>query len=123
MDNMDPLILIIDDNPATRKLLRLTLEGEHYRVSEADSATTGLSAVPALRPGLIVQDLHLPDMDGLDLIKRLRALPEAAAIPILCYSGEIVASDRSRMVAAGFTDILMKPSSAEGLIETVRAYL
>lgn len=120
---MQHSVLVIEDNAVTRKMLHLALVGERYTVWEAEDGQSALNSVKAHPPGLIVQDLRLPDMDGFDLIKRLRALPVTAEIPILCYSGLIGEEDRQRVLAAGFTDLLLKPASPAEMVKVVRTYL
>ncbi len=82
-----PSILVVEDNPTARKMLRLALEAEGYRVIEAFDGATALTRAIAEAPDLIVQDLVLPDMDGLELLRRLRALPGGAGKPIIALSG------------------------------------
>lgn len=120
---MEQSVLIIEDNAVTRKMLRLTLESEHYKIWEAGSAQEGLQLTQAHQPSLIVQDLLLPDMDGYELIKRLRALPAATDIPVLCYSGLIGAGELDTVLAAGFTDLVLKPAMPQELLKTINSHL
>ena len=83
-------ILIVEDNPVTRKILRLALENENYPVYEADTGRAALNLAQAHRPRLIVQDLMLPDMDGFVLIKRLRALPAVGKISCISSFSVVV---------------------------------
>lgn len=116
-------VLIIEDNPVTRKMLRLTLENGQYQVWEAVDGETALHIAQALAPDLILQDLRLPDMDGFDLIGRLRSLASTRATPILCYSGLVGMEDKERVLAAGFTDLIMKPASPAELLNLVHTYM
>ena len=70
-------ILVVEDNEITRKMVRVTLQADSYEVVEAADAATALQLATAACPDLILLDLRLPDMDGFDLLSRLRALPEA----------------------------------------------
>ena len=116
-------ILIVEDNPVTRKMLRLTLENERYVIWEVGDGQSALRLAQEQRPAVIVQDLMLPDMDGFDLIRRLRALPMTTGIPILCYSSLVGPDDEQRVLAAGFTDLILKPAAPAELLKIVRTYL
>jgi CheY-like chemotaxis protein len=80
-------ILIVDDEPDVRFMMRLIFEGAGHQVTEARNGATGLKSVKAMPPDLVITDVMMPAMDGLELIKRLRSNPETAAIPILVVSG------------------------------------
>ncbi|MBI2218762.1 MAG: response regulator [Candidatus Rokubacteria bacterium] len=116
-------ILVVEDNPITRKVVRLTLQGEGYTVVEAPDGRTALEIVATTAPDLILQDLLLPDMDGLDLVRQVRALPAGAGIPVLAFSGFLPKIEEARTLQAGFTDYLFKPIEPSLLAQTVRAYL
>jgi CheY-like chemotaxis protein len=80
-------ILIVDDEPDIRFMMRLILESAGHHVTEARHGATGLKSVKARHPDLVTTDVMMPTMDGLEFIRRLRADPETAAIPILAVSG------------------------------------
>ena len=102
-------ILVVEDNEITRKMLRLTLQAESYDVLEAGDAATALELAPAVKPDLVLQDLRLPDMDGFDLLARLRELPALADIPVIAVSGFVSRLEEARASSIGFTDFLVKP--------------
>src|SRR4249920_4006006 len=110
--------LVIDDEPQIRKLLRIILEQEHYRALESDDGRHGLSEIALRRPDVILLDLGLPDMDGLEVLKRLREWSEA---PVLVLS---VRDDEAGKVAAldaGAEDYVTKPFSTPELLARLRA--
>ena len=80
-------ILIVDDEPDIRFMMRLIFERAGYGVLEARHGANGLESVKAERPDLVITDVMMPTMDGLEFITRLRSDPETAAIPILAVSG------------------------------------
>jgi CheY-like chemotaxis protein len=84
-----PRILIVDDEPDIRFMMRLIFESAGYQVTEARHGAIGLKSVKARRPDLVITDVMMPTMDGLELIERLRSdpNPKTAAIPILVVSG------------------------------------
>jgi len=118
-----PTVLLVEDNPTTRKMLRVTLETERFRVIEAGDGRAALAAVERERPDLVLQDLILPDIDGRDLVTRLRAMPAMADVPILALSGFLSRIEESRTAASGFTAFLVKPIEPSRLVETIRGYL
>ena len=81
------MILIVDDEPDIRFMMRLILESAGHEVTEARHGGMGLQSVKASRPDLVITDVMMPTMDGLEFITRLRSDPETAAIPILAVSG------------------------------------
>jgi PAS domain S-box-containing protein len=116
-------ILVIEDNPITRKLIQVALHSEGYAVLEAADGQTGLELMARHGPDLVLQDMLLPDMDGFDLVKRIRARPEGAAVPVLAVSGLLSEVEQARSLRVGFTDYLFKPLEASHLLRTVQAYL
>ena len=91
---MKPVALIIDDEVQIRRLLRVALENENYQVHEAETGQQGLAEIANRRPAIVLLDLGLPDMDGLEVLKRLREWSEA---PVLILS---VRDDEAGKVAA-----------------------
>jgi len=115
---MKPVALIIDDEVQMRRLLRVVLEGESYQVHEVETAQQGLTEIAGRRPDVILLDLGLPDMDGLEALKRLREWSEA---PVLVLS---VRDDEQGKVAAldaGADDYVTKPFSTPELLARLRA--
>jgi len=113
-------ILIVEDEPPIRRLLRNTLGVQNYRVVEAADGREGLSQLAAARPDLILLDLGLPDMDGLDFI---RAVRRGSPVPIVVLSSR---DDEKGKVAAldlGADDYVTKPFGAEELVARIRTAL
>jgi two-component system KDP operon response regulator KdpE len=115
---MKPVALIVDDEVQIRRLLRVALEAENYQVDEAETGQQGLIEAANHKPAIILLDLGLPDMDGLDVLKRLREWSEA---PVLVLS---VRDDEAGKVAAldaGAEDYVTKPFSTPELLARLRA--
>jgi len=115
---MKPVALIIDDEVQIRRLLRVALEGENYQVDEAQTGQQGLVEIANRKPAIILLDLGLPDMEGLEVLKRLREWSEA---PVLVLS---VRDDEQGKVAAldaGAEDYVTKPFSTPELLARLRA--
>ncbi|MBA2540295.1 MAG: response regulator [Deltaproteobacteria bacterium] len=117
-----PPILVIEDNATTRKTFRLTLESAGYRVVEAHDARMALAAIEHVWPSLIIQDLNLPDMDGLELSRSLRERL-GDAVPIVCVSGFLSRLDEARAVDVGIVQILVKPVAPMQLLDVAKIHL
>jgi two-component system, OmpR family, KDP operon response regulator KdpE len=115
---MKPVALVIDDEVQIRRLLRVALESENYQVDEAQTGQQGLVEIANRKPAIILLDLGLPDMEGLEVLKRLREWSEA---PVLVLS---VRDDEQGKVAAldaGAEDYVTKPFSTPELLARLRA--
>jgi two-component system KDP operon response regulator KdpE len=113
-------ILVIDDEVQIRRLLRLTLESAGYRVREAENATLGLNETAVRRPDAIVLDLSLPDLGGLDVLRRLR---EWTQLPVLILSVRGAEADKIAALDAGADDYLTKPFGGGELLARMRVLL
>jgi CheY-like chemotaxis protein len=116
-------ILIVDDNAAVRRLFRAALEGGGFRVLETGDGRATLALLATERPDLILQDLRLPDMDGLALVSRIREHTGNTVLPIIAVSGLVLDQDEARIARAGFTDFLAKPVSIADLLNRVTLHL
>jgi PAS domain S-box-containing protein len=114
---------VVEDNALTRQIVRLTLEKRGFRVVEARDGQSAVTALLTERPDVILQDLHLPDIDGIELVQRLREMPAGRSVPILAFSGLLSKLEEARAMRAGFTDYLFKPVQPARLIEAVQGYL
>ncbi len=113
-------ILVIDDEPAIRRLLRTTLGANGYEVLEAADAASALASLRSDAPDALILDLGLPDRDGLDLLRELRA---GTAVPVLILSSRDDERGKVAALDAGADDYVTKPFGAEELLARVRAAL
>jgi two-component system, OmpR family, KDP operon response regulator KdpE len=113
-------ILVIDDELSIRRLLQVLLEGAGYQMIAADDASHGLHALAMEKPDLLVLDLGLPDLDGLELLRRLR---EWSAVPVLVLSARPDPADKVKALDLGADDYLTKPFDAPELLARLRALL
>ena len=113
-------VLIIDDEIQIRRFLKLTLEANGYHVEDADSGKNGLLQTAMVRPEIIILDLGLPDMDGLDVVRQLR---EWTKIPIIILTVKNDETDKIALLDAGADDYLTKPFSTGELIARVKVAL
>ena len=112
-----PRILVIDDEAAIRDSLRMILEYEHYDFVGAASGPDGLAAVQKERPDVVLLDIKMPGMDGMDVLRRLRAVDDT--LPIVMISGHGTTATAVEAVKSGATDFLDKPLSSERVIVTL----
>ena len=113
-------IVVVEDEANIRRFIKLALESEGFQVFEADSVKRGLIEAGTRRPDLVVLDLGLPDGDGIDFIRDLRAWSE---IPVLVLSARTTEIDKVAALDAGADDYLTKPFGAAELLARVRAHL
>ncbi|HVT60331.1 MAG TPA: response regulator [Thermoanaerobaculia bacterium] len=115
-------ILVVEDNPLTRKMLRVTLESGGYQVVEAGDGRSGLAALALRRPSLVVVDYVLPDTDGLRLLAEIRRQTGAPELPALLVTGRL-ALEELRGESEAVTHFLPKPVEPSRLLEVVAAHL
>jgi two-component system KDP operon response regulator KdpE len=115
-----PRLLIIDDEVQIRRLLQVTLENGGFDVREADSGRLGLSEAAALQPEAIILDLGLPDMDGLEVLRRMR---EWTQTPVLVLTARDREQQKIAALDAGADDYLTKPFSGGELLARLRAIM
>jgi two-component system KDP operon response regulator KdpE len=113
-------VLVVEDDEGIRKVLRVLLEGENYRVVEAATARRGEIEARTHKPDLLLVDLGLPDGDGLDVIKRVRTW---SPVPILVLSARTLEAQKIAALDAGADDYVTKPFSAPEVLARVRASL
>jgi len=118
----DP-ILIVDDNPANLKLARILLSTEGFEVRTAGDAEEALVVLDDFEPSLILMDIQLPGMDGLELTRRLKADPATRAIAIVGLTAYAMKGDAERALAAGFDGYISKPIDTRTLGAQVRAFV
>src|SRR5256884_4952801 len=116
----DPVVVLIEDEPQIRRFLRATLPGQGYRWFEATTGADGLVEVGSRQPDVVIVDLGLPDVDGIDVIRRLR---EWTAVPIIVLSAR--GQERAKVTAldAGADDYVSKPFGATDLLARIRLAL
>ena len=116
-------ILVVEDNEANLYLIRFMLEKSGYEVIEAREGAAGVELAIKEKPDLIIMDIQLPDMDGLEATKRIRASEADSDIPIIALTSFAMAGDRERALAAGCTGYIEKPINPETFIAEIEKYL
>jgi two-component system cell cycle response regulator DivK len=115
-------ILVVEDNELNMKLFRDVLVAGGYRTLEATTGGEAVELATEYAPDLVLMDIQLPDLDGVQALGRLRANDRTAAIPVLALTAQAMDGDRERFLAAGFNGYLSKPVNVRELIGTVRLH-
>jgi two-component system, cell cycle response regulator DivK len=113
--NAAPLVLIVEDNARNMTLVRDVLGYAGYRTLEANDGERGVALARSHQPDLILMDIQLPGMDGVEALARLREDASTAAIPVVALTAFAMEEDRERFLAAGFRGYLEKPLSVREL--------
>jgi two-component system cell cycle response regulator DivK len=118
----DAQVLVVEDNQTNMKLFRDVLQATGYRTLEATTGGRAVELAAEHEPDLVLMDIQLPDIDGLEALGRLRADERTASIPVLALTAQAMHGDRERFLAAGFDGYISKPVDIVGLIATVKQH-
>ncbi|HEX5059713.1 MAG TPA: response regulator [Kofleriaceae bacterium] len=116
-------VLIVDDNPTNLKLVSFLVKANGYEVDTAIDADAAIAAIAAQRPRVILMDLQLPGIDGLELTRRLKADPATRDISIIAVTAYAMKGDQERARAAGCDDYVTKPIDTRALPELIARYV
>ena len=116
-------ILIVDDNATNLKLVAYLMKASGYQVDTALDAEAALEAIGANCPDLILMDIQLPGIDGLELTRRLKATPATREIVIVAVTAYAMKGDQDKALAAGCDDYITKPIDTRALPETIARHL
>ncbi len=116
-------ILVAEDDPASRELMHELLTAEGYQV---EMAVDGRDALERLRigapPNLVLLDIQMPELNGYEVVRRLRTMPGLETLPVVAFTAFAMAGDRERALAAGFNGYITKPIRIAALREELRKY-
>ena len=115
-------ILVVEDNEKNMKLFRDVLQATGYRTLEATTGGRAVELATEHGPDLVLMDIQLPDIDGVEALGRLRADERTASIPVLALTAQAMQGDRERFLAAGFDGYLSKPVNIAELVATVKQH-
>ena len=115
-------ILVVEDNEKNMKLFRDVLHATGYRTLEATTGGQGVELAAEHRPDLVLMDIQLPDIDGVEALGRLRANERTASMPVLALTALAMQGDRERFLAAGFDGYISKPVDIVELVGTVKQH-
>jgi two-component system, cell cycle response regulator DivK len=117
------LILVVEDNEKNRKLVRDLLTVKGYALLETETGEEALTLAHDRQPALVLMDIQLPGIDGIEALRRLRADPATASIPVVAVTASAMMQDRQKILAAGFDAYQAKPISVRPFLELVRQVL
>jgi two-component system cell cycle response regulator DivK len=120
---MTHVILVVEDNERNLKLLRDVLEYAGYDVRVARTGEDGVTLAVKEPPDLVLMDLQLPGIDGMEAFRQLRASPRTADVPVVAVTAQAMKQDRERVLEAGFDGYVEKPISVRAFPEQVRRFL
>jgi CheY-like chemotaxis protein len=115
-------ILIIEDNPSNLKLAKIVLEKEGYKVLTAEAAEDGIEILKDVHPDMILMDLQLPHMDGLQLTSLLKRNPETQDIIIIALTAYAMSGDEMKALSSGCDGYITKPFDTRTLAATIESY-
>jgi len=115
-------VLVVEDNEKNMKLFRDVLAATGYRTLEATTGVRAVELATEHAPDLVLMDIRLPDIDGVEALSRLRANQRTTSIPVLAVTAQAMHGDRERFLAAGFDDHIAKPVDVLQLVDTVRRH-
>jgi two-component system cell cycle response regulator DivK len=115
-------VLVVEDNARNMKLFRDVLHASGYRTLEAATGERAVELVFEHRPDLVLMDIQLPDIDGVEALDRVRADERFSSVPVLALTAQAMEGDRERFLAAGFDGYLSKPVNIAEFVATVKRY-
>lgn len=116
-------ILVVDDSPLTVKLLRVLLQSEGYVIQTANGGSEALSLLPAFKPQLILMDIQMPGMDGLEATRRIKANPDTQDIVVVVLTASAMKGDEEKALSSGCDGYVTKPFESRNLLSRIRVYL
>ena len=114
------VVLIVEDNELNMKLARDILQAKGYATLEAISGEDGVRMTTQMVPDLVLMDIQLPGINGIEAFQQLRSDPRTAAIPIAAFTASVTPTDRTRITDAGFDASLSKPIDLKEFVATVK---
>jgi len=116
-------ILIVEDNEKNMKLVRDILRHKGYATIEAVTGGDGVRLASERRPDLVLMDIQLPDMNGIEALRRIREDPALDAVAVIAVSASVMPDDQQKIVASGFDAFVTKPINLKVFLDTVQRHL
>jgi two-component system cell cycle response regulator DivK len=115
-------VLVVEDNEKNMKLFRDVLQASGYRLLEATTGERAIELAVEHEPNLVLMDIQLPDVDGVEALGRLRANERTASIPVVALTAQAMQGDRERFLDAGFDGYISKPVNVVDFVRTVKEH-
>ena len=116
-------ILIVEDNEKNMKLVRDILRHNGYDTIEATTGEEGVRLAAERRPDVVLMDIQLPDIDGIEALRRIRAEPALDRVPVIAVSASVMPDDQQKIVNSGFEAFVTKPINLKQFLETVKRFV
>ena len=116
-------VLIVEDNEKNMKLARDVLQAKGYQTLEAETGEEGVRLAKEQTPDLVLMDIQLPGINGIEAFKQIRADPKTARIPVVALTASVTPTDRSQITAAGFDAFVGKPINLKEFLDTVKRFV
>jgi two-component system, cell cycle response regulator DivK len=116
---MNKKILVVEDHPDIRRLLTLSLRRQGYEIIETNTGSTAVTLVLSEKPDLVLLDLSLPDLSGLELARTIKQNPQTTEIPLVALSGYTGSDIANQALEAGMAEYLVKPTETKRLVEVI----
>ncbi len=115
-------ILIAEDDPASRELLNELLGADGYQVVLAVDGRDALAKLQEQTPDLMLMDIQMPELDGFEVLRRVRAQPQYATLPVVAFTAYAMSGDKEKALAAGFDGYITKPIRVSALREELKKF-
>ena len=115
-------VLVVEDNEKNMKLFRDVLRASGFRLLEATTGERAMELAAEHQPNLVLMDIQLPDIDGIEALARLRTHARTASIPVVALTAQVMHGDRERFLDAGFDAYISKPVDIVGFVKTVKEH-
>jgi two-component system cell cycle response regulator DivK len=116
-------VLIVEDNEKNMKLARDVLQAKGYQTLEAETGEEGVRLAKERKPDLVLMDIQLPGINGIEAFRQIRADPKTARIPVVALTASVTPTDRSQITAAGFDAFVGKPINLKEFLDTVKRFI
>ncbi len=116
-------VLYIEDNFQNKRLIKKILAAKGYEVLEAEDGLQGIALAARERPDLILMDINIPGIDGMEATSRLKSSPDLSHSPVVALTANAMRGDREKIMAAGCDEYLQKPVNSAKLVETIKRFI
>jgi two-component system cell cycle response regulator DivK len=116
------VVLHVEDNPENRMLVRRILQASGYTIHEAENASQTMELLKEIKPGLILMDINIPEMDGYTLTHKIKSMPGMASMPVVAITANVMKGDREKSLEAGCDGYIQKPIDVDTFVEQVEKF-